>query len=386
MLYKYFAVLAIVFLLIPTLNAQEVDKSGGYARVRALGENPYVVDPEFMKTNPAWGQFYDNFLWADIGEEDYEGDYSSGAGQFFGLNFRLDNQWTLGAIMSRDDYNSVSIGMLDPFGITSSHNPALNNNFELFSSLKLGNTSLGLGLAYASASTENNPAGGESVTTGASQLGVNLGIISSFDRNMMLDLGVNLAMPNYTNDDGEVDISQTIIAANARFFWKLGSKVRLVPAASFMTASGTADNSEGSADLPSYSSFGFGVGMEYTVGEFMFIGGPALRSTSVTDADPEVSSFTFPIWNLGAEWTATEWLIARMGYVAETGSSTTTEEDDDEFITTFYRPGEVSLGIGLRFGGFGLDATVNSSVLRGGLQNIGGPEPTFAYLSASYAF
>ncbi len=40
MFYRYFAVLAIVFLLVPTLNAQEVDKSGGYARVQALGEQP----------------------------------------------------------------------------------------------------------------------------------------------------------------------------------------------------------------------------------------------------------------------------------------------------------------------------------------------------------
>lgn len=218
MIRRYFAVLAIVFLFLPTVNAQDVDRSGGYARVQALGENPFVVDPEFMKFNPAWGQFYDNFLWADIGENTGSPFSDESSGQFFGVNFRLDRMWTLGVLLTRNDFNSMSIGLLDPFGITSNHDPRLNNNLELFTSLRLGtNTNLGFGVAYASASTEFTPGGGTAATTSASQLGISFGLIQNFTSSTMLDLGVNVVMPSYSTENPDVDVSQNIIAANARF-------------------------------------------------------------------------------------------------------------------------------------------------------------------------
>ena len=46
----------------------------------------------------------------------------------------------------------------------------------------------------------------------------------------------------------------------------------------------------------------------------------------------------------------------------------------------------MTFGIGLRFGDFALDGTVNADVLRQGLNNIAGGGATFAYLSTSYAF
>ncbi len=95
---------------------------------------------------------------------------------------------------------------------------------------------------------------------------------------------------------------------------------------------------------------------------------------SVENVSPEYteSEFLLPVWNLGAEWTATEWLMARMGYVASTGSETdeipASASTVNERIRTVYSEGMFTLGVGLRFGTFGLDATVNSDVLRQGLR------------------
>jgi hypothetical protein len=98
----------------------------------------------------------------------------------------------------------------------------------------------------------------------------------------------------------------------------------------------------------------------------------------------------FPSWNLGAEWYFTEWLVGRAGYVAstfsETSQSTATPTTFDENTRTRFSEGDVRLGVGFRFGGFTLDATVNDDVLREGFNLVGGGTKSFAYLSASFAF
>ncbi|MEJ2614310.1 MAG: hypothetical protein P8Z35_05095 [Ignavibacteriaceae bacterium] len=84
-----------------------------------------------------------------------------------------------------------------------------------------------------------------------------------------------------------------------------------------------------------------------------------------------------------------DWLVARMGYTASTSNNTTQtglgSTSIMENTITQYSPGIVTLGLGLRFGDFSLDATINSDVLRQGFGNIGGGR-TFGYISTSYAF
>jgi hypothetical protein len=123
-------------------------------------------------------------------------------------------------------------------------------------------------------------------------------------------------------------------------------------------------------------------------------------TAAVENVSPELtnSAFLFPLWNIGMEWNMTEWLVARLGYVAITGSttleaSTPTGTDPNaitESVFTFYGPAQrgVTVGVGFRFGDFSLDAIVNEDVLRQGLNNFGGggaTARTFAYLSAGYA-
>jgi hypothetical protein len=294
---------------------------------------------------------------------------------------------------------------------------ALDNNVVLMATLKLQSTIIGFGLAYAGTTNDVTipEVGGTPAFTSegsANQLGFNLGIVSDISQNFMLDLAASLLLPSAsykesTTDDVETKASQTYIGVNARAFWKVNPNLRIVPIFTFLTVSGTIDSgaaSNGTADFPSLTSLAFGGGLNYKIGDFLIAGGVSFSSnTLTTDATgtdstggtPELSNSTtlFPIWNIGAEWQLLDWLYGRIGYSAITGTATaeTTTPGSNtavsEFVASFFGPSQrgATLGVGFRFGGFSLDATVNEDVLRQGFNIVGGGGPTFVLITSSYA-
>ncbi len=400
----------LILLFIPFfLNAQEVKRTGGYARFLSLGNNPYLVDPEAIKVNPAWGSYYYNFLWGDIGSNAGTDFGNASNGQFAGVNFAFNKNFTLGLMLTRNDFNTFSIGKLDPlaylgtgFGVLQEVPGVvqLNNNLEVFSSLKLRNVILGLGIAFAaSKNNTKTPTTGETDIS-ASQFGINGGIIANLSKKILLDAGISFIFPSASSlpppPANKTSASQTLIGVNARMFWQYSDRLRFVPSLYFINANGSQELNGQSGDLNSLTSIGFGFGIEYTIGNFLLVGGPGFNSNSwkipsIPGSQPELSnsSFIFPIWNLGAEWTVLDWLIARMGYTASTTNNTTQTGLGAALVRentiTQYSPGIVTLGLGLRFGDFSFDATINSDVLREGLGNIGGGR-TFGYISTSYGF
>ena len=395
--------------------AQEIKRTGGYARVVSMGNNPYLIDPEEIKVNPAWGFYYYDFLWGDIGSNTGPDFGNSSAGQFVGVNFAFNRNFTLGLMLTRNDFNTFSIGKLDPladlgtgFGIIREVPGAvpLNNNLEIFASFKSYNLILGLGIAFAASKNNTQSILSGETDISASQLGINGGIIANFKRNLFLDAGLSVIFPSANAQPPapatKTTASQTIIYINTRLFWRYSEKLRFVPIFYLLTASGSQEANGQTGDLNSLTSFQLGFGIEYTIGNFLLVGGPAFNSRSwkipsIPDSQqPELknSSAVFPIWNLGAEWTVLDWLIARMGYTASTSNNTTQTGTVQggtgitlitENTITQYSPGIATLGLGLRFGDFSLDGTINHDVLRQGLGNIGGGR-TFAYISTNYAF
>jgi hypothetical protein len=392
-----------------SIHPQDIKRTGGYARFLSMGSNPYIIDPEAVKVNPAWGSYYYDFLWGDIGSNAGADFGNSSNGQFAGVNFAFDKNFTLGIILTRNDFNTFSIGKLEPlanlgdgFGVLQKvpGAVALNNNLEIFSSLKMHNLILGLGAAYAASKKDTKQPGIGETNITAHQLGINGGIIANFKRNLLLDAGVSFIFPSASDEPpapaAKTTASQTIIGINARLFWGYSEKLRFVPAFYLINATGSQELNGQTGDLNSLTSIGFGFGIEYSIGDFLLVGGPGFYSNSwripsIPTSQPELSnsSFDFPIWNLGAEWTALDWLIVRMGYTASTSNNTTQTPAGSVLVTestiTQYSPGTVTLGLGLRFGGFSFDTTINSDVLREGFGNIGGGR-TFAYISTSYAF
>ncbi len=429
MIIRYILLVIVSFLLIAPANAQQIKKTGGFARLAGMGVNPYIVDPFFMTVNPAWGTYYDNFIFGDLGAgTGTSTDFAPGGrGQFFAANFGIGNNLTLGGFLARNDIQGFAISTLDPLskfpgtslGVINrinsfGKNPPvipLNNNVELFGTLRLGRLAFGLGAAYASTTNEINNAGnpptGGSNQSSASQIGINGGLLADFTNSMRLDAGVSFLFPSANVKPAvgaETKVSETIILVNARLFTKLSSKVTLVPIFAFITASGTQDLGQGTTttttDMPSVTIFNLGLGMNYNVGDFLLAGGLSLANSSATTAStptsPELktSYFVFPLWNFGMEWDMTSWFVARLGYTAMTSKLTTespatqtaANDDKNELVQTlFIGPNGATLGVGFRFGDFSIDATVNEGVLRQGLNNIGGGGPTFAYMSVSYA-
>lgn len=407
---RYFLVFVLALCLMPLSFAQKLEKTGGFARILGMGNNPYIMDPFYVTVNPAWGGYYDHFLFGDLGST--VGAFApGGVGQFASVNFRLNPSLTLGAILSRNDFNGIGIARLDPLGLIASLPPGtvigLNNNLELLGTLNLGTTVVGLGIAYASTTKESSPGGSAGTTTAsASQLGFNLGIISKLGSNMKLDLGAAFMMPSVSlevpSPGINQDASQTVITVAGRLFWDYSSKLALVPTVNFIMGSGSADVITGSPaaaksnDLESIMLLFTGFGINYKVGDFLLAGGPALVYQSTTNDSNDIFSnessttnLMFPVWNLGVEWKMNDWFVARLGYVATTGTQTaevTNNGVTSENISTIFLPAPgATVGVGFRLGSFSLDATVNEDVLRQGLNNIGGGGPTLAYLSASYA-
>lgn len=395
-------------------SPQTIEKSGGYARLQAMGSNPYVIDPFFMTVNPAWGAYYDNFIFGDLGSTQTAFG-NDGAGQFIGANFRVMPNITVGALLTRNDFNGrFSIANIDPNGvvpiingITSGGVTALNNNLEIMASYKRGSHKFGFGFAFAGTTNDVNPAGGSSTQKSASQVGFNLGYLGSFRRGLLLDVGFSIQFPSASSKpagQSEISASQTNISLVTRAFYNLSPKFKVVPAFTFASSTGSADipNAQGTTtrDLPSTSVIIFGAGIMYQSGDFLFAGGPSFLSIGITqpsveNESPELTSTTtiLPAWNLGAEWKMLDWLYARFGYISITGSITSETAASaatvNETISTFYGPTGATgafIGLGLKLGNLSLDGTVNSDVLRQGLNNLAGGGATFAYLSISIAF
>lgn len=403
------SLISFVFIFSSSVYAQDGVKDnryGGYARLYSMGDNPYIVDPDNIKYNSAYSSVYSNFFWGDIGGNN--GNPEDGFGQFVGFNYQVSKGFTLGALLTRNDFlSSSSFAYLDPNSVVAlvNSNPAadvvpLNNNFTLLGSYGLGDFTVGLGVSYASTTNDFKPATGNGDKNSASQFGINLSTIGKISSSFSLDAAFSLSMPSATYTPGTGDkeeASATNLMFNARGFFKLGGKFSLVPTVMFYNSTGTYKVGSNSTDLPSFMGLGVGAGLVYQSGSLLISGGPAFMYesqtiSSVSGVSPELtdSRIVFPAWNLGAEWQFTEWLVGRAGYVASTFSltnqSAASATQVDENTRTAFGQGDVRLGVGFRFGGFTLDATVNDDVLRQGFNLIGGGVRSFAYLSGSFAF
>jgi hypothetical protein len=417
-----FLVTFCLILLVTAAYPQDIKKTGGLARLAGMGANPYVMDPFFNTVNPAWNGVYNNFILGDLGSSAGAPFSPGGFGQYLSASFQVGKDWTLGGILARNDFNGISISLLDPgdnyffgmpnySGVVSAVNGIapvsvvpLDNNVEAIGTYSFGNSTVGLGVAYASTSNDFNPPTGGSSEGSASQIGFNLGLLTDVTKSVKLDLGGSLVLPSasFKQDTlNETAANQTIILVNARAFWDLNSKLKFVPLAAFATSSGTLDSggtSTGSVDMTSLTWFAFGAGLNYQVGDFLLAGGLIFSSISETNpaisgASPELSNTitSFPVWNIGAEWNMLDWFVARLGYVtfsaSAKGETAATPTSVTETTVSFFAPSQrgATVGVGFRFGTFSLDCTVNEDVLRQGFNTIGGGGSTFAYLTASYS-
>jgi len=403
----------ILVLLTITLSAQnEIKKTGGVARLKSMGDNSFIIDPTNMLTNPAYGAYYDNFVWGDIGSTSNMGS-DDGVGQFIGTSIRLNKSFTLGVMLSKSDhaynrYNIMSIVTEDLNQFMPNDIPSPQNNTELFGTYKMDNTILGMGLSYSVSKAEQDYQSGiiRKEERAAHQFGLNFGLLTKLSEGIDLEASAMfLAAGNLDDLDSlRLEGSQTIFSVDARAFIKINDHVNFIPTLGFYTISGDVEYTKKPAvgeynnfDAPSTTNFKLGIGFDYSYSNLLFVGGPSIEFMGynyeiIEEGIKTTSDFsqTSIIWVLGLEWNATSWLTGRIGYKDAT-NYISYEQKHGNFSSKLNGIGSLTsngftLGIGLKFDKFSLDATVNEDMIRQGLRMIGGDYNTFGYVSLSYAF
>lgn len=296
----------------------------------------------------------------------------------------------------------------------------------------------------------NNPVGGtatSSETDGAAHMfGFRVGMLMDLGTGSNLDAhgairfdkasDVTKVSPSTATTPllpGEYSASATEIELGVRLKMRMSNRFNFVPYASFTTVSAEPKidaeptNAAGApihrtdTEKLSFTGLAVGAGMEYKVNNFYFAGGVSYQMTrgkaelsnGLSPASTNTLTSTYsslPTFNLGAEWWLTDWLAARGGYFramgwpgsgsknessnpggsATTENTTTSPTSGISFggLTPANYDGNVTLGLGLRFGSFSLDATMSEEALRRGLGIIGSNDNinTFGYLTMSYNF
>ncbi len=318
--------------------------------------------------------------------------------------------------------------------------PSMGNVFQVLAAYNVGSLDLGFAVMYGDASNTatDNPAPNQSTETEASAR------MFGFTAGMNLDLGAGSSLaasagvrldkatdnvkinPVVAGQGGEFSSSGTEITADARMRLRLSNRVNFVPYAGVLSVSAepTQDSpvNGGAArtDSRKFSTLalGVGAGAEYHTPTVYIAGGVSFQTAKLTaefnQSTPQsgvTQTFTYtaiPVFNIGAEWWFTEWLAGRGGYYRSPGKANVKGEVTSGGITTSSESsmplpnsailvgginptnydGLVTLGLGFKFGGFSLDATVSEEALRRGFGIIGSGDNlnAFGYITTSFSF
>jgi hypothetical protein len=406
--------------------------------------NPYIfTDPVWLLVNPAYQADYGNYVWFNAGGGTIKGDSRDVLGnQFGGAHFAIAKEFTLGAILSYDPTvtNTLWTPLSSFVGASLSRPPI--ETFEVLAAFDMGNLKIGAGIMYGwnSAKTTNSPpapANSSESEVSASAFGIRGGLLFDLGSGSAVDASFGLHMDkvgakNTVGGTGngtgtaEATNSATEIQVTARVGLKISKAFTFVPYGAFRTYSYepkidavlTGQTKPTNSLKSSFTGISAGAGGEYKLKQFYLAGGVGFitRSTK-TETNPGTtnaktsttteSSMALPVFNLGAEYWVLDWMAVRAGYFRAMGSETTKNEPGSggSFETSssggtsavvigdygFVPDNDnslITLGMGLKFGAFALDAMVSENALRRGLGLIGSSDNinTFGYLNLSYSF
>jgi hypothetical protein len=314
------------------------------------------------------------------------------------------------------------------------------NVWEVMGSYDGKDLDLGFAAMYGSSNNETKnstsaPAASSSETEASSSVigfraGMNMDLGSGSEWGASAALRMDKATDNMSNNPaiaglgGEYSATGTEIQVQTRLKLKVSNKFSFVPYAMFATISaepkqdspvngGTATTR---SEKVTATAIAAGAGGEFKTTDFFLAGGLSFQYAKAkieqgvpgTTSTGTLTYTAIPVVNLGAEWWFTNWLAGRGGYYRALASTNVKGETSSpggsgtsETITGLphsflaiggFGPGNydgiVTLGLGLRFGGFALDATVSEEALRRGFGVIGAQDNinSFGYITTSYNF
>jgi len=422
----------------------------GGSNVRSgLAVNPFIFrDPAFMLLNPAYQGYYKDYVWLNVAGGSLSGFGSADryGAQNAGVNFSLARRFTIGTVLSYDPSltNTVVsqlasfVNQVQPGRAQTGLAPV--EVLELTGTVDVGPADVGIGLMYGRSKNDQETSGpslaGSKAEHSASVLGIRAGLLWNLGRGSAVDASAAVRFDNVSDNltgtntagsptnNGEYSASATELEVIARATLKMSRTTSFVPYAAYGMVSGEPKQDApptggtaftGSQEI-SASVLAVGAGLEYETDEFYFAGGLSWQTasfeTKVTPPPPATGTTTttqsvtgLPVINMGAEWWFLEWLAGRFGYYRAFATTTNKNEPPTGGVTTeqnrfagisIVNIGNytgtdnslITLGVGLQFGGFALDAMVSEDALRRGVGLVGPSDNlnTFGYITASYAF
>lgn len=411
---KLLAILFVTIVMLSNVSFGQNAIPSGTARFEALGYNPFLVDAAIgINTNPAWASQYRNYTFGDIGRNvmnDFELD-----NQFVAVNFGVSKEITLGMVLNKreDGFNNfIGDPTYDSAGISQPIVP-----FKLLFSWSNKDLSLGFAPYYTSWSDDwkNSPTSGTTTEAkkSAYSLGATAGILAMLNNKAgWIEGAVDFKMNKFKLENTGT-VNQTVeneggmqFAIGTRGFFILDKKTNfaIVPYLGFGMYSWNPKNTLLTTLLPQYSQMQFngGVGINTKVlDDGLLIGGLSFgyqsykteQLSGVAGNTYTDSYFILPKFNLGLEWTLTDWMQGRLGYSREVSSRS--QKSESATLTQEYsnliasNPVQtVTMGLGLQFARFSLDGTIGERLLKEGPYVITGKNNSdlFGVISASYNF
>ncbi len=411
-----------------------------------------MEDPSLVLVNPAYQAMYKDYGWANVAGGAVKGLSQAGGDigddgyghQNAGVAFGLNSEWNIGAILSYDPsvVNTVS-GLIPAIAQRGTQAiPAVTNVWEAVISNHMNNLDWGLGVMYGWSNSDGTSNDGTTSTAreaSSNVWGFRGGIVAPFGSGNSFDASAAVRLDKATDRrtstaaapgpaaTGEYSVSGTELAFTARAKFNCSPKFNFVPYGALTTISAEPKEDtrpDGVTTAPgafkaSALAYSLGVGGEYRAQGFYFAGGMSYQSARVkTESTPAVgggtstatTTFTgVPVVNMGGEWWFLDWLAGRAGYYrwigkingksepATAAPATPNVEANASFNNSFVAIGAISpanfdglltLGLGLKFGGFSMDATVSEEALRRGLGVVGAQDNinSFGYVTTSYYF
>jgi hypothetical protein len=430
--------------------AREIAMGGSNTGIN-IALNPFIIeDPAFVLVNPAYQSMYKDYAWANIAGGTITGlssqpTSSPGYGigddgyghQNAGLAFGVSDNLTLGAILSYDPSAINGINERTVIGTISQRPPQaipkVGNIWEVVGSYALSPShSIGLGILYgwSNADETNSSLDPRHAEASSSVFGLRggfnctLGTASSLDASAAVRF--DRTTDNITNGSGSggnYSTSGTEYQIEARAKLNVSPKFNVVPYGAYLSISAEPKEDAAPAGLLrtpnslklSATAYALGIGGEYHTQSLYLAGGLSWQSLRLKNeisvpADTGTNSFTttaLPVVNVGLEWWFTDWLAGRTGYYRSIANANSKVEPassgsngseanlsiPNSIVTIGALNGSnfdglITIGLGFKFGGATIDATVSDAALRRGLGLIGSQDAvnTFGYMTASYSF
>ena len=388
--------------------------------IRTYAANPFIVDSYSLTINPAYADRFRNSIFVNAGSVAGASSQplSNFGGPFIGAIFDISPRVSLGGMVSFESFPGITavntdvantialnsiLGLATQYPGGTSPLPGLTqlrarNNGQLQVTYntgdgKGGGVVMGAGVSFTTTSLAplaNAPR--PQPTANITQIGFNAGVLITTGTQSMLDLAATVLLPRITlptpgSTNATNVYANTVIAVNARYIARLSRQFTLIPMVNLYSLQSA------SPYYGNVTSVDAGLGFNYAVGPLFFVGGLSLStntggnpaSQSVPGANATSSELILPRWNIGVEYTVVEWLRIRAGYAGYSSSSRSNDVVAPSYFSYALSEG-VSLGFGLVFGGFTLDITTDTRILRQGLGNIGSGQPTFGFVSANFRF